>query len=344
MVTLNHIKPVALLEVVLHALFWAFITFLPLFSGAQHRFIPFNHILFVNAVLAILFYLNAFALIPVFLLEHKQPAIFFCLLFFAFLLGDLLITFTRPQHIPMPNFPQHQLPGPPAGIDFFFLPLIAIVAGSFAYRYLTDYFRNTAKQKDIANATMASEIAFLRSQISPHFIFNVINSVVALSRLNPPAVEPTLIQLSQLLRYMLYISDEERITLDRKMEYLNSYIQLQKLRFGSQVNVDFNVHLSSPEKSIEPMLLIPFVENAFKHGTGNVPNPVIAICLIADDSRLHFSVSNHFNPNEHAKDSYHGIGLNNIKRRLQLLYPDKHSLMIKQLYDTYHIHLQLQLK
>jgi LytS/YehU family sensor histidine kinase len=175
-------------------------------------------------------------------------------------------------------------------------------------------------------------------------MFNVINSVVALARLNPPAVEPTLIQLSQLLRYMLYVSDEERIALGRKMEYLNSYIQLQKLRFGSDVNVEFDAHIGSPEKTIEPMLLIPFVENAFKHGTGDVTNPSIAISLIADERMLDFRVSNQYNPVELNKDEHHGIGLNNIKRRLELLYPNKHRLDIQQLNSTYNIHLQLQLK
>ena len=344
MVRLNRIKPIVLLEVLLHVLFWTFITFLPLFSGPQQRFIPFNHILLVNTLLAVLFYVNAFILIPFFLHEYKQPGIYFCLLFFAVVMADLVITYTRPEHISYLNTAPHLPPGPPPTITFFFFPLIAITAGSFAYRYLVAYFRNAAEQREIANVTMASEIAFLRSQISPHFMFNVINSAVALSRLNPPAVEPTLIQLSQLLRYMLYVSDEERIQLGQKAEYLNSYIQLQKLRFGSHVGVEFDVHIGSPEKSIEPMLLIPFVENAFKHGTGDIANPAITISLIADGRWLDFRVSNQFNPNEHTKDNHHGIGLNNIKRRLQLLYPNKHSLTIQQLNNTYHIHLQLQLK
>lgn len=333
-----------MLEILLHALFWALITLLPLFSGAQHLFIPIRHIIFVNAILAVVFYLNAFILIPVFLNDHKQPWIFFFLLFFAFLSASVLIVYTLPDIVLPPGMPPHPMQGPPPGLGFFFLPLIAITAGSFAYRYLTDHFWNVARKKDIANATMASEIAFLRSQISPHFMFNVINSVVALSRLNPPAVESTLIQLSQLLRYMLYVSDEERIALGRKMEYLDSYIQLQKLRFGSGVNVDFDVHIGSPEKTIEPMLLIPFVENAFKHGTGDIPDPSIAISLLADDSRLDFRVSNEFNPNERNKDGHHGIGLSNIKRRLELLYPGKHNLIIEQLHHTYNIHLQLHLK
>ncbi|MGN8069788.1 sensor histidine kinase [Mucilaginibacter sp. SG564] len=342
MVNLSRIKPAILLEVLLHVLFWALITLLPLFSATPHRFIPFQHIVLINTLLAVVFYLNAFILIPFYLNEHRQPWIFFFLLILTFLLASVLITCMRPRNFFPPGmFAGHR---PPPGRNFFILPLIAITAGSFAYRYLTDHFRYVARKGEIANATMVSEIAFLRSQISPHFMFNVINSVVALSRLNPPAVEPTLIQLSQLLRYMLYVSDEERITLGRKMEYLNSYIQLQKLRFGSAVQVDFDAHIGSPEKTIEPMLLIPFVENAFKHGTGDVTNPSIAISLIADNRMLDFRVSNQYNPVELNKDEHHGIGLNNIKRRLALLYPNKHRLDIQQLNSTYNIHLQLQLK
>ncbi|MCC8426348.1 sensor histidine kinase [Mucilaginibacter sp. UR6-11] len=226
---------------------------------------------------------------------------------------------------------------------FNLLPLTAITAAAFAYHYLVDRFKQINKTRDITNSTLVSELAFLRSQISPHFIFNVINSIVALSRINPPAVEPTLMQLSQLMRYMLYITDEEKVTLNQKAQYLRSYIDLQKLRFEDTVDVDFNFEVNNPEQTIEPMLIIPFIENAFKYGTGDVLHPAIKGSLKTTHKMLFFYVSNRYNPADRPyEDIHHGIGLNNVKRRLELLYPGKYSLSITQDADNYNVNLQIQ--
>ncbi|MDB5008175.1 MAG: ypdA 3 [Mucilaginibacter sp.] len=241
----------------------------------------------------------------------------------------------------VPFGPPHR---PPFFLKFNLPSLTAITAAGFVYRYLADQSREINTRREITNAALVSELAFLRSQISPHFIFNVINGVVALSRLNPPAVEPTLIQLSQLLRYMLYITDEEKVTMKQKADYLSNYIELQKLRFGEQVKVNFTIDITAPEKTIEPMLLIPFVENAFKYGIGDVIDPVIDIALKERDKKLIFIVKNPYNPDEITKTGDHGIGLANVKRRLELLYPGKHSLLISQSDNNYTVNLQLQLK
>jgi LytS/YehU family sensor histidine kinase len=143
---------------------------------------------------------------------------------------------------------------------------------------------------------------------------------------------------------MLYISDEEKVTMRQKADYLISYIQLQKLRFGEQVKIYFSMNITSPEKTLEPMLLIPFVENAFKHGTADISNPVINVRLEADHRHLDFQVSNTFDPARSDKDDHHGIGLNNVKRRLALLYPGKHHLHIDQFGNNYQVNLQIQFK
>lgn len=347
---LKRLKPAVVIEVLIHLLFWAFITLIPYLSGpfssSSHRFwfSPW-HLVIINAFLAAQFYLNAFFLIPVVLNKHKRILLYFVLLLTAFVTIDFVIIQIQPA-MPFhrfqrePGFP----PRPPFFLRFNLLPLIAITAAGFAYRYLADQFRTINEEREIVNEALVSELAFLRSQISPHFIFNVINSVVALSRLNPTLVEPTLIQLSKLLRYMLYVSDEEKVTLISKADYLNSYIELQKLRFQDQVKVNVKFDIGEPTKTIEPMLLIPFVENAFKHGIGDVTDPVIDICLKSDNKLLDFSVKNTYNPLEPNKDEAHGIGLPNVKRRLELLYPGKHHLAINEKGNTYNVTLQIQLK
>jgi two-component system LytT family sensor kinase len=167
---------------------------------------------------------------------------------------------------------------------------------------------------------------------------------VALSRLNPVSVEHTLIQFSKLMRYMLYINDKDQITLQQKEDYLRSYIDLQQLRFGHAVKVNFHFEINSPQKTIEPMLLIPFVENAFKHGVSDVANPYIDIKLFTEDTTLTFNIENSYKPGDLNKDESHGIGLNNVKRRLQLLYPKTHSLLIDDSNNIYKVTLQIRLK
>jgi two-component system LytT family sensor kinase len=338
----KRLKTASFIEILLHLLFWAFITLLPILirpvnPGFRMLFSPWRF-LFINLLLAVQFYLNAFLLIPRFLNQQNKPWLYFTLLAVCFVVIDLCIIHTQPV-FPKRSFP---LGPPPLMAHFNLLPLTAITAAAFAYRYLADRFRQINNSRDITNSALVSELAFLRSQISPHFIFNVINSIVALSRLNPPAVEPTLMQLSQLLRYMLYITDEEKVTLQQKADYLRSYIDLQKLRFEDQVKADFIFDIASPQQTIEPMLLIPFVENAFKYGTGDIINPVITGHLKADSKSLSFNVSNTYNPNDMPTDEHHGIGLNNVKRRLDLLYPGKHNLVIDQTADNYTVNLQIQ--
>ncbi|HEY9197688.1 MAG TPA: histidine kinase, partial [Mucilaginibacter sp.] len=257
----NRIRPALIIEVCIHLLFWALIILTPIISrpemrGMQpHVFSPW-HIIAFNLVLASEFYLNAFLLIPK--LFKQNIWLYLLALLASFTISNLLLLYLR-SLFPMPEFRQMRGHQPPPFHVFNIFPLLSITAGSFAYHYLADQFKAVNKKKDITNASLLSELAFLRSQISPHFIFNVINSAVALSRLNPSAVEPVLIRLSQLLRYMLYVTDEEKVTLGKKDEYLRSYIELQQLRFGDEVKVYFKSDLKYPDKTIEPMLLIPFV-------------------------------------------------------------------------------------
>jgi LytS/YehU family sensor histidine kinase len=193
---------------------------------------------------------------------------------------------------------------------------------------------------------LSIKLKFLRSQISPHFIFNVLTNLVSLARKRSEQLEPALIMLSDLMRYMLYESDEKKVPLSREIAYLKSYIELQKLRFGDAVLIETDIDLAQSDirQHIEPMLLIPFVENAFKHGMG-VDNPLIQIRLAANDGTLAFDVKNRFNDDENnSKDTSSGIGLENVRTRLTLLYPKMHELQVNKQDNLFHIHLTLRLK
>jgi two-component system LytT family sensor kinase len=227
-----------------------------------------------------------------------------------------------------------------------FFPPIPFLIVSTVYRLVVDKIAYDKKQKEIVAEQLEMKLKFLRSQISPHFIFNVLTNLVSLARKKSELLEPLLIKLSDLMRYILYESDEKKVTLFKEVEYLKSYIELQSLRFGHDVAINADLHLPEKEmhRNIEPMLLIPFVENAFKHGIG-VDQPFIEIQLAGENCILEFDVRNKLSEDTiESKDGSPGIGLENVQSRLALLYPERHKLIVKRENNIFHIHLTLELK
>jgi two-component system, LytTR family, sensor kinase len=297
--------------------------------------IPLSIILMFGSLLIGVFYANFWLLIPRVL--NRFGVRFYVLSIFI-----TWLTFTSISIILKEYFLENGELIPYAA---FIFPFVLIVAMSLSMHLLMEKSKIEQQQKERENETLKSELSFLRSQISPHFLFNIMNNVVALSRVQPQKVEPTLIQLSQLMRYMLYSSDEKKVSIAKEIAYLENYIDLQKLRFGEAVNVVFEKSNVYTEGSlIEPMLLIPFVENAFKHGVGFVEQPKISVSLSVSDNTLIFSVLNPFDPlSTDVKDHDSGIGLKNVSRRLDLLYGENHKLLITNNSDFFKIVLTIKL-
>jgi sensor histidine kinase YesM len=221
--------------------------------------------------------------------------------------------------------------------------LLFYAAIGTSYRLISDRMKEDEQVKEQENERLKSELSFLRSQISPHFMFNVLNSVVSLSRRKPEMVEPVVVKLSELMRYMIYETNDSIVPISKELVYLESYIDLQKIRFGNDIQINFVHELGPKSSNIEPMLLIPFVENAFKHGVGFIENPTIEIELKDSASELYFRVANKKGTamNE-TKDESSGIGLANVKRRLELLYPTNHKLVVKDSGSDFIITLTIQ--
>jgi LytS/YehU family sensor histidine kinase len=193
---------------------------------------------------------------------------------------------------------------------------------------------------------LKSELSFLRSQISPHFIFNVLNSIVYLIRTKSKEAESVTLELSNLIRYMLYESENKQVLVEKEIGYLENYVKLQNVRFGEDVKIDLKLIGNPGSMMIEPMLLIPFVENAFKHGVGFVKDPKIEILIKASEGeKFEFSVKNQTsNERSETKDPNSGIGIKNVTRRIDLLYPDAHKLEMKQENGFFEVYLELDLK
>jgi two-component system, LytTR family, sensor kinase len=299
-------------------------------------FLPGSFFIITNIYNVGLFYLNVFVLYPLFFNKRKWWIYILAIgtiLACSYYLKLLMVKTWYPQVI-LDKWTYRIL---------FFPPVPFLIVG-IIYRLVTDNIKREKKQKEIVAEQLSVKLKFLRSQISPHFIFNVLTNLVSLARKKSDLLEPALLKLSDLMRYMLYESDENKVELATEVEYLKSYIDLQKLRFGNDILI--NTKINIPEKDfsarIEPMLLIPFVENAFKHGTG-VDNPAIEINLNVEEGKLKFDVRNKFSDNE-TKDESSGIGLENVRSRLLLLYPKDHELIVTKENNLFHIHLTLQLK
>lgn len=283
------------------------------------------------------FYLNALVFIPR-LINKRKPWLFILALALCFtvLLSQgyfLWRLFLVPGTF---NLKIHIL--------FTFFVFLFMLASSTAFQMIRDRMRIERLTKEKETEYLKTELSFLRSQVSPHFMFNVLNNMVALARKQSEQLEPSLIKLSSLMRYMLYETDEAKVVLSREMEYLRSYIDLQQQRFGKKIII--NVQLSEPdnEYTIEPMLLIPFVENAFKHGAGVGEHAQIDIELNVKNNILHLVVRNKYNDAvEEYKDKTSGIGLANVERRLQLLYKNEHTLHINKKDNWFTVSLQLNL-
>ena len=214
-------------------------------------------------------------------------------------------------------------------------------------RYLHDNEIVQSLQTEVGQSH--AKLDFLRSQINPHFLFNAMNTLYGTAiQEGAERTAEGIQKLSDMMRFMLQENMQEKIALSREIDYLNNYISLQKLRTGTTPGID--IHTDIPETEslyrIAPMLLIPFVENAFKHGISFREPSHIKVSLEVKDATLYFDVNNsrHARPEHDPEKDQSGIGLENVKQRLQLLYPKKHELMIRETGKEFFVHLVLQLK
>jgi sensor histidine kinase YesM len=208
--------------------------------------------------------------------------------------------------------------------------------------FIIDWFNTQKLKAELINQTKTSELAMLKSQINPHFLFNTLNNLYSLVYKKSDEAPDVVMKLSEIMRYMLYDAMADRVPLQKEIEYLESYIHLQTIRLHADRFTDYKVNGIIEGKSIPPMLLIPFVENAFKHGKKNVSPPGITIHLDINERSLDFEVSNyiHVNNTQH-KDPQQGIGLVNIRRRLEILYPGKYDLQINNDEGLYKVNLHI---
>lgn len=223
------------------------------------------------------------------------------------------------------------------------IPIIAIFVG---FKFAWDALKKQRELDSLREMVQESELQFLKSQINPHFLFNNLNNLYSYAIENSPKTPSIILELSTVLRYMLYDCKEPLVPLQKEIDHLRHFTALNELQVENKGNIGFEVKNSSQAFCIAPLILIVFVENAFKHSTASQSENIeITIAIeVSDDGLMKFCCENTFLPNTNTDNLSHGIGLENVRKRLQLLYKDAHKLLIKQENGTYKVYLELQLK
>jgi LytS/YehU family sensor histidine kinase len=230
--------------------------------------------------------------------------------------------------------------------QYIFLLLFMIAGGSTVIKIISDWQRHQRDRKDLETQRMQSEIKFLKSQINPHFLFNTLNSLYALTLKKSDKAPEIVIKLSEMMRYMLYECNERRVPLQKEVNYIENYLAMEKLRQSDQSDIQFKVEGQITNQTIAPLLFIPFLENSFKHGLNHQINEgyVHVIMKVLDQKLLLRIVNSKPNHNVMPVEKQNGgIGLVNVRRRLNLLYPNQYKLDIEENGVAHTVELSLDL-
>ncbi len=224
------------------------------------------------------------------------------------------------------------------------IPHFFLVLSGAAVKLMMDYTKMQQRMVEMAKEKAEAELNFLKSQINPHFLFNSLNSVYFLIEKNNVEARGALHKFSAMLRYQLYEMNGDRIPVEKELDYLKDYVDLQKLRKDENYVVEFNCSPDVKGFSIEPLLLIPFVENAFKHISHHKNRlNFIKLNLSMANGDFYFKIENSKETLEKTTEKHAGIGLNNVKRRLELLYPGKHQSKITNNTEVFTVELALKI-
>jgi sensor histidine kinase YesM len=208
-------------------------------------------------------------------------------------------------------------------------------------RLAIEWFQKREEKKELEQQNTKTELALLRSQINPHFLFNTLNNINSFAQTAPDKTSFAIVKLSDIMRYMLYEAADEKVMLSRETKYIKDFLELQKIRFGNSDFIDFKQGKIDSDIFIPPLLFIPFIENAFKHGKKNPEKP-ISIYIEFNNGTLYFTCKNGIRKlNETESNRSSGFGIANIKRRLELLFPEKYELNIHVDDSIYSVELKI---
>ena len=303
------------------------------------------------AAFFVVFLIHNHVLAPI-LVKHKRITLYLVCCIALVTVFQLAQCAHKPDGRPMTTLNMSETPPPPPppngqppidkhDLSVFFIVTLMIGA-NLGVKY---YFQSEEDKKHLARLkeqSLKQELDYLRYQINPHFIMNTLNNIHALVDIDPEQAKDSIVDMSRMMRYLLYESDKQYVTLDNAVTFLKKYLNLMKLRYTDQVNVNLDVPDASHEDIvIAPLVFIPFVENAFKHGVTYGKPSDIDIDIEKNDGRLIFHCRN---TKSNVKHEFGGVGLNNVTKRLELIYGKDYSLDIQDGEATYDVRLDLPVR
>lgn len=219
---------------------------------------------------------------------------------------------------------------------------IYVIALVSAIKLTYDWVNEKKRNEDLQRMQLETELNFLKSQIQPHFFFNTLNNLYALVIKKSPNAPNVVLKLSEIMQYVLYEVKEPKISLMKSINYLYSYLELETLRYGERVKSEISIDGDIDDVEVPPLLFLPFLENCFKHGTNHTEDIKVGITFVVKDNFLYFTVENNHVPDSN-RNTKHGIGIENVKRRLQLLYGTNYQLKTRSKGNIYTVNLKLPL-
>lgn len=299
---------------------------------------PFQRDLLSHLLLLAFFYASYCYFIPNFLFRKKK-ALYTCAVFFSFLI--VMILPAALIHGDSPTSPYRGglhgdavIPRIEAGYSFQFIMVF----------FLSLLLRTNQRMMYLRDEKLKTEISYLKAQINPHFLFNTLNSLYALALSKSEDAPEAILKLSSMMRYVVSESSKDHVSLDKEIEYIKNYISLQQLRMDGSIHFEFIVTGNATGKQISPLILIPFIENAFKYGLNPEQDSSICIRLDISDDDLQLEVSNNKVVHNLPEGEASGMGMENTRQRLKYLYPKKHKLLIIENNEAFNIKLTLSLE
>ncbi len=333
-------------RVVQHALFWlVLLLLLTIFENSKQG------VLFTlsNELINILFYgllvyFNLFYLIPNYLTKKRFLTYSALLVLATLVITPLKVLVFYFKFSGLARLQTDLL----ENMNWYFLLNFVVAGSSTVFKIVTDWLRHLRERQELETQTMQSELRFLKSQINPHFLFNTLNNLYALTLKKSDQAPEIVLKLSEMMRYMLYECNEKQVLLRKEVDYIRNYLDLERLRQGDNIDISFEVQGNIRDQKIAPLMFTPFLENSFKHGlSNNISKGFVNIKLTVADSDVHFFIENSkpdAPPKRDPSRPSGGIGLVNIHRRLKLLYDDQYELDIVDSPNTYAVNLMLNIE
>ena len=326
----------------LHVVFWILVFFWML-GGKENNYSPLE---ITRTLISLFFYIlvvyiNIGYLIPRFLNQKNFMTYVLLLLTMVAVLTPIkvmMLYLTYEEVEPREMLVMNQ--------QNIFLVLFTIAGGTTIIKIISDWQRHQRDRKELETQRMQSEIKFLKSQINPHFLFNTLNSLYALTLKKSDKAPEIVIKLSEMMRYMLYESNERRVPLQKEVNYIQNYLALEALRQSGQADIRFNVEGQITDQTIAPLIFIPFLENSFKHGLNHqISDGYVHVNMKVLDNKLLLRILNSkpAQPPLPSEKTSGGIGLANVQRRLNLLYPNQYKLDIEDNDKEHIVELSLAL-